>query len=281
MIVQRRDVFLPSFWLKYTYDDKGNRTQQKSLAPAKVNGAADETTDYTYTTPGHAHALTSTSRFTAGAPTAKTTAGYTYDAAGAVTGRTSTASGQSFTAAYTDDGRTKTLNTTGTSTTAYVYDADGNILIRRDPVNTDTTPATTTTVRTAFIGSDQYRVVAGTTGITTTRQYTHAGVTIAERVGTAPISWLFTDANHTVSVAVATTTGGAIGTTTRRFFDPFGKTLAPTTGGTWPDNNKFLNTPTNTLDLVDMGARLYDPGIGRFLTVDPILTPYQPRQNNG
>jgi len=30
-----------------------------------------------------------------------------------------------------------------------------------------------------------------------------------------------------------------------------------------------------------MGARLYEPGIGRFLTIDPVLAPYNPRQNNG
>src|SRR5207244_2167950 len=49
----------------------------------------------------------------------------------------------------------------------------------------------------------------------------------------------------------------------------------------WPDNHGFINGYQDTTGLVHLGARDYDPAIGRFATVDPILDLAAPQQWNG
>ncbi|RIJ68750.1 hypothetical protein D1871_22540 [Nakamurella silvestris] len=90
---------------------------------------------------------------------------------------------------------------------------------------------------------------------------------------------VFSDLNGTPLATIKITANGFTDLT-RRHFDPYGNTLGGVIG-TWPDHNRYLNQPANVPSLVDMGARLYDPILGRFLSDDPILTPYNPEQNNG
>jgi RHS repeat-associated protein len=50
----------------------------------------------------------------------------------------------------------------------------------------------------------------------------------------------------------------------------------------WPDTNGFLNKPTDhNTGLTILGARLYDPGLGQFLSLDPLLDPSDPTSVNG
>ncbi|NTW38874.1 MAG: hypothetical protein HGA44_03130 [Cellulomonadaceae bacterium] len=64
---------------------------------------------------------------------------------------------------------------------------------------------------------------------------------------------------------------------TQRRDDPFGyeRGTAPTS---WPSDRGFLNKPKDTTGLVQMGARYYDPLIGRFLSVDPAMDLSDPQQ---
>jgi len=70
------------------------------------------------------------------------------------------------------------------------------------------------------------------------------------------------------------------GAVTRRFADPFGNQRG--TAATWTSDHGYLNKPTSPLSgLAQLGARAYDAVLGRFLSVDPVLAPDNPQQNNG
>lgn len=90
---------------------------------------------------------------------------------------------------------------------------------------------------------------------------------------TSTVSWLISD-NHSTTLAAINSTTGAV---TRRYLDPFGNTRG--SPAAWPDDKSFLDDPTTNTQQV--GARVYDPTLGRFLTVDPILETGDPQALNG
>ncbi|MFD7361664.1 RHS repeat-associated core domain-containing protein [Streptomyces sp. NPDC059885] len=70
-------------------------------------------------------------------------------------------------------------------------------------------------------------------------------------------------------------------TLTKRYTTPFGAARG-TTSGIWPDDKTFLGKPTDTgTGLTHIGAREYDPTLGQFISVDPLLSPDQPQSLNG
>ena len=249
------------FFTTWAIDAAGNRTQQTQN---QVTGglATTNTATYAVATPGHAHAVT-TSTTTSPA----TSTSYGYDPAGNTTTRTGRIGGNQ-TITYTPDGHTNTI-TTGTSNTSYIYSADGATLIRHDPTST-----------TLYLGGTQY-TRKSTGAFSSIRYITHAGHTIAEWVtANAQNSYLLTDLTGTAVAAAPTTTSGYT-TPARRHVDPYGNAQGTPTG-TWPTPDGYLNQPNNTTTgLTETGAREYDATIGRFLSVDPVLTPNNPLQNNG
>jgi YD repeat-containing protein len=103
--------------------------------------------------------LTSTTSATAGGP--GVTSGYTYDDAGNTLTRTN-ASGNAQTLAWGPEGHLAT-SADNTGTTSYLYDADGNRLISRDP-----------TRATLFLPGQDVRSKALTRATTCTRYYNFA-----------------------------------------------------------------------------------------------------------
>ena len=67
---------------------------------------------------------------------------------------------------------------------------------------------------------------------------------------------------------------------TRRFVDPYCNTRGTTAA--WTSGHTYLNAPMSSLSgIVQLGARAFDPATGKFLTVDSVLVPDNPQQNNG
>ncbi|MFD3452862.1 ricin-type beta-trefoil lectin domain protein [Streptomyces sp. NPDC058691] len=172
-----------------------------------------------------------------------------------------------------------TCNTTGAQTwtvtkqTKYLYDADGQLLIRRAAADGETV---------LYLGATEVHLkTAGTTAtLTGTRYYTAAGQTIAVRTvsgTTNTVTFLAGDNHGTSSLAFQ---AGA-STFTKRYTTPFGASRG-TKPTTWPDDKAFLGAPADaTTSLTHIGAREYDPTIGRFLSVDPILNTAAAQSLNG
>ncbi|WP_405910219.1 RHS repeat-associated core domain-containing protein [Streptomyces sp. NBC_00828] len=112
------------------------------------------------------------------------------------------------------------------------------------------------------------------------RYYTASGTTIAVRTnesGTETLSYLAGDAHGTSTLAMASTDLAI----TKRYFTPFGETRDGGTG-TWMDDKSFLGmTADDDTGLTHVGAREYDASIGRFISVDPLLTLDQHQSLNG
>lgn len=95
------------------------------------------------------------------------------------------------------------------------------------------------------------------------------------KAGRPECSYLFTDHQGTALTAVAATDQAI----TRRDQLPFGapRTAQPTT---WPGTHGFVDGTQEGTGLTHIGAREYDPALGTFLSVDPLLDPDDPQQSN-
>ncbi|MFE4977567.1 polymorphic toxin-type HINT domain-containing protein [Kitasatospora sp. NPDC056651] len=161
------------------------------------------------------------------------------------------------------------------TTTTYLYDADGNQLIRRNPGQ-----------NTITLGTDELTVNTSATTApkpqTGTRYYPiPGGLTIVRQgAGTAAGTFVVQAADHhgTGTTSIDLTTSA----TTRRASDPFGNPRgnqpAP---GTWLGDKGYVGgTKDDTTNLTNLGARQYQPTTGRFISPDPILDQASPQQWN-
>src|SRR5688500_12228725 len=81
-------------------------------------------------------------------------------------------------------------STDNTGETQYIYDADGNRLVRRD-----------STGRTLYLPGQEIRYTTNTDTTTCTRYYTFAGSVVASRTATG-LTWLSADHQGTALVAI-------------------------------------------------------------------------------
>ncbi|WSB02518.1 polymorphic toxin-type HINT domain-containing protein [Streptomyces sp. NBC_01794] len=248
----------------YTYNTAGQRATE-TVTP--VTGAAT-TTNYCYTSTSQRHTLTATKKTP---DCTGVTPGYGYDKTGNTTKR-SGPTGVTQDLTWNAEGKIATL-AEGAKKTSYLYDAEGTLLIRRAGGDGESV---------LYLGATEiHHKVAGTSKKTwATRAYAAGPQTIALRTnesGTSKLSFLAGDHHGTGSLALDATTQAI----TKRFTTPFG---APRGGavGTWPDDKAFLGKPADTTTgLTHIGAREYDPGIGQFISVDPVLAPDQHQSLNG
>ncbi|MBM7773222.1 RHS repeat-associated protein [Actinokineospora baliensis] len=243
------------YWTSWTFSAVGLRTGQTKHGI----GQGDTTTTYTYPAANAArpHAVTSTS--TTG-PGGTVGASYGYDNAGNATTR------GAHTQTWNENGKLAQVQSPA-GTTSYVYDADGNQLLRRDPGKV-----------TLYLPGQEWARDTATGTITGTRYYTHNGTVVARRVGSGNPAYLSSDQHGTTQVSVSAV-GFAV---TRREVDPYGNQVGAVQGGPWADNHGFLDKPTSAATgLVDIGARKFDPELGRFISVDPVFNHEDPSSWTG
>lgn len=150
------------------------------------------------------------------------------------------------------------------NTTSYLYDADGNQLIRRDPGKT-----------TINVGQDELSWDGK--ALTGTRYYPMPNGMTTVRVGTSNPVIQIADNHGTASLAVDLTTLAE----TRRPTDPFGNPRGTQPTGWASDHGYVGGTKDDATGLTNLGAREYQPTTGRFLSPDPILVGSSPQQWNG
>ena len=249
------------YWHEYSYDTTtGNRT---SLVKRTSMGTST-TAMYTYPLAGadRPHAVGAVS-----GPASVGPGSYTYDAAGNMTGRP----GQ--TISFNEAGKVSKV-VSGSVTQDTVYNVDGSILLRTN----------TTEGATLFVGDTVLSQATGSSVIAGVRTYSGVeGKPIAEKsakTGTTgtTLTWLFTNLEGTVDVQ---TVANATGATTRILRDPFGAPIGATSG-VWGSGTGYMNKPaTASTGLTTVGARTYDPILGKFISVDPIIDTNLPQQNTG
>ncbi|MFC5287103.1 RHS repeat-associated core domain-containing protein [Actinokineospora guangxiensis] len=238
------------YWHSYTYDKVGSRETETRRDPS---GTAVRT--YANDVPGKPHALGSVSTAGGGVDT------HAYDASGNLTARTVAGRAQEFTwdvqgaltAVGTEDGET-----------SFVYDAAGNRLIRRAPDAT-----------TLYLGGQELRLAKAGGTPSVTRYYRHAGREVAVRQGAGAFTWLTSDHQSTAQIAIRSDT---LQVTKRRQL-PFG---GPRGAAVFPGERGFVGGVKDaSTGLTHIGARQYDPGTGRFISLDPLLKPTDPQQMHG
>ncbi|MGR4884228.1 RHS repeat-associated core domain-containing protein [Streptomyces sp. LARHCF249] len=246
----------------FTYDVTGNRTSSVDHDPAG-DAAKTVTTAHTYPAPGSSrpHAPISTSRTLGTGPAV--TAETTYDAAGNTVTRPD-AAGSTQTLSWTPEGKLASA-TTKAGTSTYAYDAAGNRLLRKDPGKT-----------TLYLGSTELTLNTAANTVTGTRYYSTPGGTTIVRTSDGKVSYVAVDHHNTGTTAIDAATLQV----QRRATKPFGEERGAAPAA-WPGEHGFVGgTQDKTTGLTHLGAREYDPALGRFLSVDPLMVVDDPRQHN-
>ncbi|MEU4193718.1 RHS repeat-associated core domain-containing protein [Kribbella sp. NPDC026611] len=248
------------YWESWTFDKVGNRkTETKTWS----GGSTTATYNYPAAGAGQPHAVQSVVTSGTGMPAGGRTDAYSYDSTGERKTRSVGGATQE-NYAWDIEGRLSKV-TNGTQDTSYLYDANGERLIRRD--NTGTT---------LYLGNTELLLKPGASAAEGTRYYDFGGKTVAVRTQ-GKLTWLGADHHGTSTTAIA---DDAVQTVQRRREDPYGNARG-TAPASWPGQRGFVGgTNDPSTGLVHLGAREYDPAIGKFISVDPKMTPEDPQSLN-
>jgi RHS repeat-associated protein len=257
------------YWQDWTLDATGNRLTEKSHA-----AGGDTTTTYTVPDGGASvtrpHAVTGSSTATPGA--LAVTREYTYDAAGnqvcrpdgdAANDCAAGTASQKLT--WDAEGKLATVTADGKLVQTNIYDTGGTRLVRRDATGT-----------TLYLPGQELRR-EGTT-ITGTRYYNFGGQIGASRTGGSAardLTWLYSDHQGTQQTAVNAATQAV----TVRRQTPYGGPRG--SRSPWVNGKGFVGGDVDPIGLTAIGAREYDAGLGRFISVDPMMDLSDPQHLHG
>lgn len=241
-----------AYWHSYTFDAAGNRLSETKHDPLG-NTAKDVKRAYTYAT-----GLPTKSRLakvTTTGPQGQREDLFGYDDAGNTTTRTIQGNTQNLT--WDLEGHLEKV-AAGTNQSSYVYDAGGKRLIEREATGT-----------TLYLPGTELKLDAAGNVAKSTRYYAHPAGPVMVKVaegGTIKKSYLLSDRNGTATTAVDAATKAV----TRRKHTPFGEERG-TVPSTWPDDKGYLGGAKDATGLTHLNAREYDPALGRFISVDPLM----------
>lgn len=239
-----------SYATSYAYDVTGNRIKETRHA---FGGRPESVRTSTYPKAGEKrpHALQSVGTDT-----------FAYDEAGNTTRRKVGTADQ--TLVWDAEGNLESVAEAG-RTTSFVYDADGDRLLRKTPADS-----------TLYIDDMELRLDKAKDVVECTRYYTVNGEPVAVRTPDNQVYFLASDHQGTAQAAVNAGNGDlAVRRTT-----PFGEDRGSPPPW-WPGQRGFVGgVKDQTIGLVQLGAREYDPGNGRFLSVDPVIDEEDPQQLN-
>ncbi|MEV6605321.1 RHS repeat-associated core domain-containing protein [Kutzneria sp. NPDC051319] len=238
------------YWQSFSYDKVGNRLSQTQHATG-----GDTVTTGTFSSTGHSVSATATT-----GPAGPTSSQYVYDASGNTITRKLPGGTQQLT--WDVEGHLAKV-TQGSDSTDFVYDAAGTRLISHD-----------TTGATLYLNGQELRLTKASGKLEGTRYYPSGQTTVAMRTA-GGVTWLADDHQGTAQIAITSDTLKV----TQRRQDPFG---APRGDATFPGSKGFVGgTLDSSVGLTMLGAREYDPALGRFLSVDPKLKTTDPQQMAG
>lgn len=254
----------------YTYDAAGNRTSQ-------TDRNSDETT-YDYD---------GLNRLTQFDPPSAPVVGYGYDDAGnrteagsttysynALNQLTSDSTGSSYD--YDGAGRLVEASDGGSSTTSYSWDAldqllevddgSGSVSYSYDALGRRSERSDSSGTETAHYGDLTDVAVTDTDSTNVLRTFVRGPIGLAERSDGSSVA--FPLANAHGDVTTMTDNAGALDS--RQAWDPWGQQLAgPALEMGWLGAYERRFDPS--AGIVQMGVRTYGPGMGRFLSEDPVL----------
>ncbi|MGW6704055.1 RHS repeat-associated core domain-containing protein [Streptomyces sp. NPDC054956] len=247
------------YWTSYAFSVSGNRTGEVQHDPAG-NTASDVTRTYAYPQGGKTHQLSSVTTTGKGGSRVEN---YGYDPSGNTSSRT--VMGETQTLEWNTEGGLAKATRAGAST-EFLYDAGGSRLIRRDPDGT-----------TLYLPGTELKHTKATDKVTATRYYAHPAGPVMVRTnesGTTTSSYLISDHNGTANTSVDRTSQEV----SRRKSTPFGD-VRGAQPSIWPGERGFVGgTEDKSTGLTHLGAREYDPAIGRFISADPIMDNTDPQQ---
>jgi RHS repeat-associated protein len=257
-----------AYWHSYQYDDAGNR---KQLVEHDPTGDATKNVTRTYVYGkegvGGPNAL---AEIKSTGPQGERLNTFSYDAAGNTVGRQHGGSNQ--TLEYDIEGQlrkvTQPVEGGGTQTTSYLYNANGERLIRTGADGS----------RTLYLGEAELTVNAANTSAKAERFYPHPDGSTTVRA-TGGVRQMILADHHGTSHTVVDMVDPAMGVTRRKSM-PFGEARGqqPTA---WPGERGFVGgTVDKDTGLTRLGARDYDPVTGRFIQVDPMVDYSQPATMN-
>ncbi|ROP37183.1 RHS repeat domain-containing protein [Saccharothrix texasensis] len=248
------------YWLEWEFDAAGNRLTEKSHATAG-------TTVRTYGHPtadaaglGQPH---TTRSVTETAPDgAQRTSSFGYDAAGNTLTRQ--VDGVTQELHWNSEGRVASVTEGTKVVSSYLYDATGVRLIARDADGT-----------TLYLPGQEVRLPKGSTATSCVRYYRHGDAVAMQRSTAGGLAYLIGDHQGTGVMSLRTSDL----TVTRRYQLPHGGARGAQPA--WLNDKGFVGGDRDPTGLTHVGAREYDPALGRFVSVDPVVDFHDPRQMHG